>query len=58
MKLLGMGGVTIMVLVGISRTVVGLTPGGEEDLPSRLVGTLGVITSNRVVLELLLIVVG
>ena len=53
-----MGGVTIMVLVGISRTVVGLTPGGEEDLPSRLVGTLGVITSYRVALEMLLIVVG
>ena len=58
MHLLEMGVVTFLMLVGISRTVVGLTPAREEELPSRLVGTLGVITSYRVALEMLLIVVG
>ena len=53
MKLLGMGSVTIMVLVGISRPAVGPTSAREEELPSRLVETLGVMTSYWVGLEMM-----
>ena len=58
-KLLGMGSVTIMVLVGISRPAVGPTSAREEELPSRLVEILGVMASYWVaLLEMLLMLAG
>ena len=58
-KLLGMGSVTITVPVGISRPAVGPTSAREEELPSRLVETLGVMASYWVaLLEMLLMMAG